>query len=71
MPYKLIGKTIYSKSTGKWRKKQTAKSVKNAKAALRLLYGLESGNIQPSQVGKQKEIKRRLKKALKRRRQSK
>ena len=43
MPYKLIGKTIYSKASGKWRKKQTAKSRVSAKRAMRLLQGLEHG----------------------------
>ena len=41
MPYKRIGKTIYSKATGKWRKKQTCRTVTNAKKALSLLRGLE------------------------------
>lgn len=45
MPYKRIGKTIYTKKTGKWRKKQTAKSIANAKKALRFLRGLEHGMI--------------------------
>jgi len=49
MPYKLVGKTIYTKSSGKWKKKQTCKSVANAKKALRLLRGLEHGSIQPNQ----------------------
>ena len=59
MPYKLRGKTIYHKKGGKWIKKQTAKSVTNAKRAMKLLYGLESGAIKPSQVGKGKYVKKR------------
>ena len=63
MPYKRIGKTIYTKATGKWRKKQTCKSVAAAKRALKLLYGLESGAIKPSQVGKGKYAKKSKKTA--------
>ena len=57
MPYKLIGKTIYSKATGKWKKKQTGKSVASAKRALKLLQGLESGSIKRKDVGKGKFAK--------------
>lgn len=62
MPYKIINTTIYSKSTGKWRKKQTCKSVMAAKAALRLLQGLEAGTIKRSEVGKGKYKKKKAKK---------
>ena len=54
MPYKRVGKTIFSKATGQWLKKQTAKSVGNAKKALKLLRGLESGSIKREDVGKGK-----------------
>ena len=43
MPYKRIGNVIYSKSTGKWRRKQKAKNPKNAKKAMNLLRGIEHG----------------------------
>jgi len=43
MPYKVVGSTVYSKSSGKWRKKQTCKSSEAAKSAMRLLYGIEHG----------------------------
>ena len=43
MPYKRKGKTIYTKSSGEWKKKQTCSSVENAKKALRLLYGVKHG----------------------------
>lgn len=43
MPWVRRGKIIYKKVGGKLVKKQTAKSVANAKAALRLLYGIEGG----------------------------
>jgi len=43
MPYKRSGKTIYTKASGKWKKKQTAKSVAAAKRAMRLLQGVEHG----------------------------
>jgi len=45
MPWKRVGKTIYTKATGSWRKKQTCKSVASAKRALKLLRGLEHGTI--------------------------
>lgn len=43
MPFKRVGRTIYSKSGGKWHVKQVASSVDNAKAAMRLLQGIEHG----------------------------
>ena len=57
MPYKRKGKTIYHYKNGKWTVKQTCDSVENAKAAMRLLYGLESGSIKPEDVGKGKYVK--------------
>jgi len=42
MPYKRKGKTVYKKVNG-WKKVGTSKSVKKAKAYLRLLYGIEYG----------------------------
>ncbi len=45
MPYKRVGRVIYTKSSGTWQKKQTAKSVSNAIKAMRLLEGLEHGMI--------------------------
>jgi len=45
MPYKRVGKTIYSKATGRFRKKQTCGSVAAAKRALKLLRGLEHGTL--------------------------
>jgi len=65
MPYKRIGKTVYTKRTGKWRKKQTCRSVGAAERALKLLRGLESGSIKSSQVGKGKFAKKRKKKTAK------
>ncbi len=43
MPYKREGNVIYHKKSGKWSVKQRCGSAQNAKAALRLLYGIESG----------------------------
>lgn len=43
MPYKRKGKTIYSKASGKWKVKQTCRSVESAKKAMRLLQGVEHG----------------------------
>jgi len=40
MPYKREGRTIKSKATGKWKKKQTCGSVDKAKRALILLREL-------------------------------
>ena len=45
MPYKRIGKKIYTKATGRWRLKQTCHSVAKATRALKLLRGLEHGTI--------------------------
>jgi len=61
MPYKRIGKTIYSKATGRWRKKQTCGSIAKAKRALKLLRGLESGSIKKGQVGKGKFARKKKK----------
>lgn len=41
MPYKRVGRKIYSKRTGKWKLKQTATSTDNAKKAMRLLNMIE------------------------------
>jgi len=42
-PYKIKGKAIYHLKGGRWIKKQQCSSVENAKAALRLLMGVEHG----------------------------
>ena len=47
MPYKIVKKTIYSKATGSWKKKQTCKTIKNAKKALKLLRGIEARTLVP------------------------
>lgn len=48
MPYKLVGNTIYHMKNGKWSVKQRAKNLKNAKAAMRLLYAIEKDpNFKP------------------------
>jgi hypothetical protein len=62
MPYKLSGKKILHKKGGKWKVKQTSKTVASAKRALRLLRGLESGSIKPEQVGKEKFAKKKSRK---------
>ena len=43
MPYKRVGKTIYTKSSGNWKKKQTCGSIKAAEKAMNLLRGVEHG----------------------------
>lgn len=43
MPYKREGKRILHQKGGKWVTKQICKSIAAAKAALRLLYGIEAG----------------------------
>ena len=43
MPYKTVGKTVYVKKGGKWKKKATAKSAASAKAMVRLLRGVKHG----------------------------
>jgi len=45
VPYKRIGRIIYTKSSGKWKKKQVCRSVENAEGALRLLRGIEHGTV--------------------------
>jgi len=52
MPYKRVGNIIYHYKNGKWSVKQTCSSAEKAKAALRLLQGLEHGTIKKSEVGK-------------------
>ena len=45
MPYRRVKNKIYTKATGRWRLKQTCKSIRNAQKALKLLRGLEKGTI--------------------------
>ena len=66
MPYRREGKKIYSKAGGKWHLKQVATSIANAKKALKLLYGIESGNWTPTnarssdvQAGRLMRLKKR------------
>ena len=59
MPYKRRGSVVYSKSSGKWKKKQTCRSVAAAKKAIKLLKGLESGDIDKKDVGKKKRAVRK------------
>lgn len=72
MPYKVIGSKIMHQKDGKWSIKQTCSSPANAKKAMALLEGLETGSIKKSEVGKgkfkkevKKEIKKKVKKTLK------
>lgn len=73
MPYRIAsdGKTIEHKKGGKWSKKQTCTSHKNAVKAMGLLEGLEKGTIKPKQVGKGKYAKPKTKKRQKGRKQFK
>jgi len=43
MPWIRKGKTIYKRTKSGLKKKQTAKSTKNAKEAMSLLHGVEHG----------------------------
>ena len=52
MPYKIIGSAVYHKKGGKWKVKQRCSSPANAKAAMRLLYGIEHGMVPRAQVAK-------------------
>lgn len=45
MPYKVIDSNVYHQKNGKWTIKQHCSSPANAKAAMRLLEGLEHGTI--------------------------
>jgi len=59
MPYRISGRKVLHKKGGKWKVKQTCGSPAAAKRAIRLLRGLESGSIKPSQVGKGKFAKKK------------
>lgn len=54
MPYKRVGTTIHTKSSGEWEKKQTCKSVAAAERALRLLRGIEHGTLVPGKPRRKK-----------------
>lgn len=43
MPYKIIGRTVYHKVNGRWFKKQTARTIANAKATIRILENIDYG----------------------------
>ena len=43
MPYKVDGNRVLHYKDGKWSTKQVCSSNSNAKAAMRLLYGIEGG----------------------------
>lgn len=58
MPYKIVGSKVMHQKGGKWTVKQTCGSPAKAKAAVRLLEGLEHGSIKPGQVGKGKFAKK-------------
>ena len=44
-PYKVLGNKVMHQKGGKWSIKQTCKSNANAKAAVRLLRGVEHGMV--------------------------
>lgn len=48
MPYKREGKVIYHLKGGKWTIKQKCGSEEDAKAALRLLEGVEHSGFKPT-----------------------
>lgn len=54
MPYKCVGSDLYHQKDGTWSIKQKCSSPENCKKAMGLLYGIESGSIKSSQVGKPK-----------------
>jgi len=43
MPYKRIGKTVYKKVGKRWKKKGSSKTIRKAKAYLRVLQGIHRG----------------------------
>lgn len=55
MPYKIVGSKVMHRKGGEWSVKQTCDSNAKAKAAVRLLQGLEHGGIKASDVGKSKK----------------
>ena len=52
MPYKRVGRTIYTLKGGKWKKKAIAKSVENAERMLRLLRALEHKTLKSKKLKK-------------------
>jgi len=48
MPYKRIGAKVYHKKSGKWKLKQSCRSISNAKKAMRLLYGIHGKKWKPT-----------------------
>lgn len=58
MPYRCEGSTLMHQKDGKWSVKQHTKSPENCHKAMGLLYGLESGSIKKSEVGKPKKSKK-------------
>ncbi len=51
-PYKCEGNKLMHKKDGKWSIKQVCTSHEKCVKAMGLLYGLESGDIKKSEVGK-------------------
>ncbi len=45
MPYKVVGSKVLHQKGGKWKVKQTCGSPTKARAAMRLLYGIEHGMV--------------------------
>jgi hypothetical protein len=45
MPYKIKGKDVFHYKNGKWSIKQHCSSHENAVKAVRLLHGIDSGDI--------------------------
>ena len=43
MPYKVVGNAVYHKKGNKWSVKQRCRSNAAAKAAVRLLHGVDKG----------------------------
>lgn len=48
MPYKSVGKKVYTEKGGEWKLKQTCTSAENAQRAVRLLRGIKEGDWKPT-----------------------
>ena len=58
MPYKRVGKTIYTMASGTWKIKQKCGTIEKAKKAMHLLLGLEH-DWEPTRVKKKGRRKKK------------
>jgi hypothetical protein len=61
MPYRCDGSNLMHYKDDSWSIKQRCSTPENCKKAMGLLYGIESGAIKKSEVGKSKKVRRYVK----------